>query len=240
VFTPNDAAELLALLRTGTDAQTEYFASTMRLRFQTKIVSLEERKAFVYLLARLVKSCHFLSCFFTFAPEIKEFVTFADFVGPQLIKKGKVSELMRQIRLTEVVKAAVEFQGEVRSPGGTIKLRASGGGGAGPPLRRVTVQDMIAKIREQFTISDDDAILIRQVTEQKIADPDIRDTVQAHRDDRPYLDGAYRVQVNGEIKVVYNDLGRFEDLTDGKYTDTGGIFDIMAVTVIQTHLSATA
>ena len=27
------------------------------------------------------------------------------------------------------------------------------------------------------------------------------------------------------------------NLADPKYTDTGGIFDIMAVTVIQTHLS---
>jgi len=29
-------------------------------------------------------------------------------------------------------------------------------------------------------------------------------------------------------------------LADSKYTDTGGIFDIMAVTVIQTHLSLAA
>jgi type I restriction enzyme R subunit len=31
--------------------------------------------------------------------------------------------------------------------------------------------------------------------------------------------------------------GRYEELIDPKYTDTGGIFDIMAVTVIQTNLS---
>ena len=90
-----------------------------------------------------MKSFHFLTCFFTYPDEIKEFATFAEYVGPQLIKQGSVSELMKQIRQTEVVKAAVEFQGEVRS-GGAVKLQpGKGKKGAGPPLRKVSVQDMI-------------------------------------------------------------------------------------------------
>ena len=76
------------------------------------------------------------------------------------------------------------------------------------------------------------------MTEEKAADPGIRDTVQSHREDRIYLEGAYRGQVNGEIQETYDGLGRYEELSDPKYTDTGGIFDIMAVTVIQTHLIA--
>jgi type I restriction enzyme R subunit len=73
------------------------------------------------------------------------------------------------------------------------------------------------------------------VTEEKIADPAIRDTVQsAPRRPVIYLEGPYRGQVNGEIRVAYNDLARYEELADPKYTDTGGIFDIMAMTVIQT------
>ena len=60
-----------------------------------------------------MKSFHFLTCFFTYPPEIKEFATFAEYVGPQLIKQGSVSDLMKQIRQTEVIKAAVEYQGEV-------------------------------------------------------------------------------------------------------------------------------
>ena len=55
--------------------------------------------------------------------------------------------------------------------------------------------------------------------------------------DRVYLEGAYRGQVNGEIQGTYSDLARYEELSDPKYTDTGGIFDIMAVTVIQNHLA---
>jgi type I restriction enzyme R subunit len=191
----------------------------------------------VYLLARFVKVFHFLTSFFTYAPELKEFATFAEYVGPQLIKQGSVSDLMKQIRQTEVIKAAVEYQG-VTTSAGPVKLRPSKGRiGTGPPPKKVSVQDMIAEIRARFDITDEEALYIKQVTDEKSADPVIRTTVHAHREDPIYLEGSYRGQVNGEIQTAYDGRGRYEELADPKYTDTGGIFDIMAVTVIQTHLS---
>ncbi len=239
MFTQADAADFVKLVASGTDAQVQFAINGLRVRFQARFSSPEDRKGYVYLLARLVKSFHFLTCFLTYPDEIKEFVTFAEYVGPQLIKQGSVSELMKLIRQTEVVKAAVEHLGVVQSTGGELKPRTGGGKkGAGPPLKKVSVQNMIDEIRAKFAISDEEALYIKQVTEQKAADPIIRGTVSAHRDDPIYLEGAYRSQVNGEIKVVYNDIGRFEELSDPKYTDAGGIFDIMAVTVIQTNLAA--
>ena len=238
VFTKKDAAEFAKLLGTGTDAQVQFFVSALRSRFQSKIAAPEERKAFVYLLARYVKSFHFLTCFFTYPPKLKEFATFAEYVGPQLIKQGSVSDLMKQIRQTEVIKAAVEHQG-VTTSSGPVKLRSGHGKkGAGPPSKKVSVQDMIDEIRAIHSISDEEALYIKQVTEEKSADPGIRRTVVAHRDDSPFLEGAYRGQVNGEIQTAYDGRGRYEELADPKYTDTGGIFDIMAVTVIQHHLGA--
>ena len=140
-----------------------------------------------------------------------------------------------------MVKAAVEYQGEMRSSGGAVKLRPGGGKkGVAPPPKKVSVQDMISEIQARFNISDEEALYIKQVTELKVADPMIRSTVQAHRGDVIYLEGAYRGQVNGEIQYEYNKLARYEELADPKYTDTGGIFDIMAVTVIETHLKAAA
>jgi type I restriction enzyme R subunit len=240
VFTQKDAAYFVKLLARGTDAQVQLFVNALRTRFQAKITGLEERKSFVYLLARFVKSFHFLTCFFTYATEIKEFAAFAEYVGPQLIKEGSVSELMKQIRQTQVIKAAVEYQGEVRG-GGTVKLKpGKAKKGSGPPPKKVSVQDMITEIRSQFDISDEEALYIRQVTEEKAADMIIRDTVIAHRGDSIYLEGAYRGQVNGEIQNSYVRLGRYEELADLKYTDTGAIFDIMAVTVIQHHLTFAA
>ncbi len=237
VFTQKDAADVLALLKSGTDAQVQFQVNAMRTRFQAKLTDWENRKAFVTLLARFAKSFHFLTCFFTYSSEIQEFVTFAEWVGPQLIKAGTVSDLMKQIRATVVTKAAVQYQG-VMTSGGPVKLQpGKGKGGAGPVPVNVSVQDVIAQIRAKFDITDQEALYIKQVTEEKIADPAIRMTVQAHRDDRLYLEGPYRGQVNSDIQTTYNARGRYDELADPKYTDTGGIFDIMAVTVIQTQLS---
>ena len=240
VYTRKDGTDLGKLLATGTDAQVQFSVQALRTRFQANIPDLEGRKAFVYLLARFVKSFHFLTCFFTFTPEIKELATFAEYVGPQLIKTGSVSELMQLIRQTEVIKAAVPYQG-VESGGGTVKLKPGRGQkGSGPPPRKVTIQDMITKIQSQCAITDDEALYIKQVTKEKATDPAIHSTVITHRDDHFYLEGAYRGQVNGEIQSAYVELpGGYEALSDSRYIDTGGIFDIMAMTVIQTHLSST-
>ena len=145
---------------------------------------------------------------------------------------------MKQIRATEVIKAAVEYQG-VMTSGGPVKLQpGKGKKGAGPPPKKVSVQDMITEIRAKFDITDEEALYIKQVTEEKVADPVIRTTVEAHREDRLYLEGPYRGQVNEDIQMTYDERGRYEELADPKYTDTGGIFDIMAVTVIQHHLAS--
>lgn len=236
VFTQKDAQDFVKLVATGTDAQVQFTVNGLRGRFRAKIGDPDQRKAFVYLLARFAKSYHFLTCFFTYSGEVQAFAAFAEYIGPQLIKQGSVSELMKQIRRTEVVKAAVQFQGEVRS-GGTVKLKpGKGAKGAGPPPKKVSVQDMIATIRARFEITDEEALYIKQVTEEKAADPLIRITVHTHSDDTVYLDGAYRMQVNGQIQEAYTERDRYDELADVKYTDTGGIFDIMAVTVIQHHL----
>lgn len=87
--------------------QVQFAVNDMRIRFLSKLESAEDRKAFVYLLARLVKSFHFMTCFFSYPNEVREFAAFAEYVDPKLVKRGSVSELMKQIRRTEVVKAAV-------------------------------------------------------------------------------------------------------------------------------------
>lgn len=241
VFAQSDAATFVALTTEGTDAEVQAAVGEMRLRFQAGIADSDTRKAFVYLLARYAKCYHFLSCFFTYPPEFKELALFAEYLGPQLIKLGTVSDLMKQIHQTEVIKAAVEYLGEEKATGGTIKSKpGSGKKGAGPPPAKASVQDMIGVIRRRFDITDEQALYIREVTEQKFADPVIRQTVHAHRTDNMYLEGAYRGQVNGEVRASYNGLGRYEELVDPKYTETGGIFDIMAVTVIRHHLHSEA
>lgn len=238
VFNKADAKSLVTLLAERNDARVQFFVNGLRGRFQTKMKNPEERKNFVYLLERFVKSYHFLTCFFTYPAEVKEFAVFAEYVAPQLIKLASVSELMKQIRQTEVVKAAVQYQGEVRS-GGPVKLRTGKGRAGGPPPKKVTVQGMIDQIRATFAITDEEALYIKEVTEEKTKDADIRATVQTHKDDIVYLEGPYRGQVNGEIQTAYETRGRYEELADPKYRDIGAIFDIMAITVIHHNLQGT-
>jgi type I restriction enzyme, R subunit len=240
VFNQKDATEIVRLVAADNDPAAQFMVNALRTRFQNKLPESESRKTFVNQLARYVRAYHFLSCFFTYARELGEFAAFAEYVGPQLIKEGSASDLMEQIRQTKVIKAAVEYQGVTTSTG-TVKLRSSHGkSGGGPPVTKVSVKDMIDQIRLKFQITDEQALYIKEVTEQKAADPVIRTTVIAHRGDGVYLDGPYRGQVNGEIQTVYDERGRIEELADPKYTDTGGIFDIMAMTVIQYHLATAA
>ncbi len=238
VFSQKDASDFEKLSSNSTDSEVVSYTKSLRTRFQEKLIANDDRKAFVYLLARFVKTYDFLTCFFTYSSELGQFAKFCDYVGPQLIKQGSVSDLMKQIRQTEVIKAAVEYKGITKGVGTIKEPPGKGRKGVAPPLKKISVGDMIDEIRAKYNITDEEALYIKQVTEQKSADPVIRSTVSAHRDDLVFLDGPYRGQVNGGIQTTYNELGRYEELGDPKYTDTGGIFDIMAVTVIDTHLRA--
>ncbi|MEA3230242.1 MAG: DEAD/DEAH box helicase family protein, partial [Thermodesulfobacteriota bacterium] len=240
VFNPGDAEKIVRFIVADNDPQLQFTVNALRKKFQNKIAKLDDRKNFVYLMARFVKSYHFLTCFFTYPEHIGGFAVFAEYVGPQLIKQGSVSELMKQVRRTSVVKASVQYKGEV-SISGKIKLKKGRkGGGGGPPLKKVTVQDMIASIGKKYQISDEEALYIKEVTEEKMHDEEIQTTITIHRDDIHYLETTYAGQVNYSIQGSYDERGRYEELADPKYMEPGAIFDTMAITVIHHGLQVAA
>ncbi|MCK6619730.1 MAG: type I restriction endonuclease subunit R [Calditrichaceae bacterium] len=237
VFIQDDALPVVELIKKDDDASLQSLVNDLRGRFQERITDPEQRKSFVYLLAKFVKSYHFLSSFFSYEKYIRDFVVFCEYVGPQLIKAGSVSELMKQVRATVVEKAAVTYKGEIEMPGGLKKPTPRKGSKSGPPpVKRVSVQDMIARIRETYQISEEEALHIREVSEEKIADESIQQTVAHHQTDTTFLETVYKDQVNGDIQDAYAIRELYEQLGDPKYTDTGAIFDIMAFTVIQKGL----
>jgi type I restriction enzyme R subunit len=236
IFTQEDARDWSLMSVAKDDARMQAAVAELRQRLSGQITDHEQRRAYVHLLAKFVKSFHFLVNFFSYDYSIKEFAEFADAVGPQMIKAGTVSEMMKLVRATQVIRAAVQDQGEVEAGGVRKPKPGKGGGGAGPPIRKVTIADMIEEIKTTFEISEEEALYIKEVTEEKVADLQIRSTVVAHREDGIYLGGTFREQVNRGIQDRYNVLGRYEELIDPKYTDEGAIFDIMAMTVIGTHL----
>ena len=237
VFAQEDAPPVVALIKSNDDASLQSLVHALRQRFLERITDTEARKEYVYLMAKLVKNYHFLNCFFRYEEPVREFVAFCEYVGPQLIKAGSVSELMRQVRATVVARATVTYAGEVEMPKGMKKPRAGGGGGGGaPPVKKVSVQDMIAKIKEQHDISEEEALIIRQVTEEKIADTVILQTVTAHKSDLAFLKNVYQAQLNQIIQQAYIARDKDELLGDPKYTAKGAIFDFMAFTVIEKDL----
>ncbi len=237
LFTQDDAPPVVELIKANNAPALQTCASELRQRFQAHITDPEERKRFVYLLAKFVKSYHFLSSFFRYEEPVRKFVAFCEFIGPQLIKAGSVSELMKLVRATVVEKAAVTYEGEVEMLGGLKKPKASkGGGGGAPPVQKISVQDMISKIRETVNISEEEALHIREVSEEKLEDESIRQTVVAHKTDEYFLESVYKGQVNKGIQEAYALRKLYEQLGDPKYIDRGAIFDIMALTVIEKSL----
>lgn len=236
VFSQEDAREFGLALAGKNDAQIQVLVNDLRARFQTFIIDHDQRKSYVYLLAKFVKSFHFASNFFRYEYPVRELAEFAAYIGPQLIKAGTVSEIMKIVRATTVVKAAVEDLGIVTASGSRKSPGGRSGNAGGVPVAKTTVQDMLNQIQEKFPITDEQALYIKEVTKEKIADEGIHNTVITHRDDGIYLTGAYKERVNRMIQDAYSARARYEELTDPKYTDEGAIFDIMAVTVIDHHL----
>jgi type I restriction enzyme R subunit len=239
IFTQTDASDFAELIKQGTDAQVQFRIHALRERFYQKIPNWDARKALVLLLARFTKTYYFLNSFFSYGQDIVVFALFTEYVGPQLVKQGKISDLMEQIHKTGVIKTSVQFQGVTTSTGKVTLKPGKGRHGFAPPVQKVSVQDMIEKIKKDYVITDEEALYIREVSEEKISDPEIRTTVQTHQADTMFLEGAYRGQVNGKIQTAYEQRGRYDELADTQYTGTGGIFDIMAMLVIDTHLYLT-
>ena len=99
---------------------------------------------------------------------------------------------------------------------------------------------MIDEIREKFAITDEEALYISEVTEEKTKDEEIQATVQAHKEDFGYLQDVYTGQVNKAIQAAYYNRERYSELIDPKYIEPGAIFDIMAYTVIQQNVQMAA
>ena len=84
-------------------------------------------------------------------------------------------------------------------------------GGDHPP-KKVSIGEMIEKIRQQFEISDEEALVIKEVCEETIADPLIVGNIQTHRDDQLYLMEYYKPQIRESIEGSYGDRGLYERL----------------------------
>jgi type I restriction enzyme R subunit len=242
LFTDVDALrllELLELLVEGNDPNTQTEINRYRQRFNFTYEKAEERRAYVYKLANLVNAFNFLSSFYQYSEEIERFVAFAEFIQSQLIKEGSESELMADIRKVFLTRATVKFNGEVIFTPEIIKTRTGSGGNNTPkPVPKTTLELALEELKERNEISDEEALIIREVCEEKQADQTILSKIQCNKDKPHYLDAVLKSEIRVSIEQAFEDRGHYAETTEIKYIETGAIFDIMAHSVL-THGLAT-
>ena len=239
LFTDADASQFVELLKQGQDAVIQTEVNRCRQRFLFQYDDLTERKAYVYELAKLVKAFNFLSSFYHYEEAIEQFVLFAEFIQPQLIKEGSESELMKAIGQVKLIKANVTYKGITENqPGGIKETPRSGGGNATPsPVAKSSIKSTIDEIKERYPISDEEALIIREVCEEKQADETILLTIQRNKDKTNFLNDVYKPQIRQSIEQAYSQRGHDDEIYEDKYTDDGAIFDMMAHSVLVYGLS---
>jgi type I restriction enzyme, R subunit len=233
LFTDTDAIKFVQLLKQGNDAVIQTEVNRCRQRFLFQYDDLDHRKAYVYELAKLVKAFNFLSSFYHYEEAIEQFVMFAEFIQPQLIKQGSESELMKAISKVKLIKANVKYQGVTENQPGTIKEPRTGGGNSTPsPVVKTSIQSTIDEIKERYLISDDEALIIREVCEEKQADETILLTTQLNRNSPRFLNDVHKPDIRRSIEEAYSQRGHNDEIYEDKYTDDGAIFDMMAHSVL--------
>lgn len=236
LFSGEQIYELLSYYREDKDAEMMNLINQMRARFTTTIQDLDERKSYIYLMEKLVKQYHFLSAFFLFETEIMELALFSEIVGPQLIKQGGESELIKALQKIGLSKANVEYKGVKAFTGGTKKRKPSGGGSDGNPPPKATLTDMMEALKDKYAISDEEAIIIKEVCEEKLHDDSVIDTIRNNQDDEDYLRSHYSRELRQSIVASYEKRGMEDRIMDGIYDDQGAILDAMAGMVISHEL----
>jgi len=210
-----------------------------RKKFQVDCTDAEQRKEFIYLLNRYKKLYYFLAQFFELEQELHDFVIFAESMSERLINKGKKSELISLMKYLDVSKAGVTFNGEKKNTNAKPKTTTGGSGNGNSSPPRTTIEQALKDLEDKYSISEKDAIVIREVCEEVSEKPDIRLHIVNNKNDDLFLKN-FEPNIQKEVKDRYISRNLWEKLEDPIYNDAGGIFSIMGKTVIQNIVSSAA
>lgn len=239
LFTDTDASQFMALLKESDDAKTQAMVNNCRKHLNFYYETVVERKDYVYQLAKLIKAFNFLSNFYNYSEDIEQFVFFSEVIGLQLIKEDSESELMKEISKVLLSKGAVKFLGEMDfKPERIKKLSGKGGNPVPTPPPKTTVDIAIADIKERYSISDEEALIIREVCEEKQQDKALLADIISNKDRPLFLSDTLKPRIRASIKKAYEDREHFNEVYEDKYIDDGAIFDMMANSVLDFGKSA--
>ena len=236
LFSDEEITQLLELEEVKDDAKKMSLINQLRTHFSAVMPDFDERVSYVYLMAKLIKQFNFLSVFFEFDEEIVKLVEFCEIIASQLIKQGSESELMIALKKIGLSKANVEYKGIKELTDEVKKRKPKNPTGPGTPPPKVTLTDMIDSLKEKFTISDEEAIIIKEVCEEKLQDEEIISTIHNNKDDEDYLRTYFSSELRESIVDSYVARDLEDRIMDGLYDDKGAILDSMTGMVINHEL----
>ncbi len=206
-----------------------------RKKFKEKLKTVEAQKQYVALLRRYEKVYYFIAQFFELEDHLNEFVNFSKVMGQLLIKKGKTSELKQFIKKVELSKGAVKYKGTKTNMTVAKEPKQSGykTGGLGREISRTTIEAALEDIKEQFNITEEDAIVIREVCEEVSDKTSMKEKVIANKENKDYLQNNAKPKVESEVKEEYIKRDLWDKLDDPMYVEKGGIISLIGRAVIQ-------
>lgn len=225
------------------DAILSNLTQDYRNTFKKKLPELEVQKSYVSLLRRYTKLYYFIAQFFELSQELKEFIVFTEVMGEILIKKGKASEIKEFLKKVELGKGAVKFQGTKTNLTVAGKQKKKTGlkiGKGGHEISRTTIESAIKEIKEKFQISEEDAILIKEIVEEVSETTTTKETVIANKNNDVYLKTSAEPRVQSEIKDEYIKRDLWDKLDDPIYIQKGGIISLIGKTVIWNLIQSSA
>ena len=160
---------------------------------------------------------------------------FAEVMGGTLIRKGKSSEMKEFLKKVELSKGAVKFTGTKTNLTVVGKPKKKTGlktGKGGQEIPRTTIESAIKEIKERFQISEEDAILIKEIVEKVSETTTTKETVIANKNNDVYLKTSAEPRVQLEVKDEYIKRNLWDKLDDPIYVQKGGIISLIGKTVI--------
>jgi type I restriction enzyme R subunit len=145
---------------------------------------------------------------------------------------------MNEISKILLSKAAVNFLGTIGfSPERVTTLSGKKGHSIPAPPQKTTIKIAIDELKNRYSISDDEALIIRKVCEEKESDLSIITNIKNNQNRPFYLEADVKPQIKVLIKESYKKLNHINELGEDKYIDDGGIFDMMTYTILTNVLA---
>ncbi|MDZ7690747.1 MAG: DEAD/DEAH box helicase family protein [Balneolaceae bacterium] len=207
--------------------------------FKTELPAVEDQKRYISLLNRYTNLYYFIGQFFSFPEHLKNFIVFAEGMATVLERKGKTTDLKKHLQDIDLKKGAVNYLGiktnlSLAKEGGSktgISIRSEG---EGPP--RKTIDQAIKDIKEKYPITDEEALVIKEICEEVSGKQQIKTRIINNKKNELFLRN-YQPTVQNEVKQGYIERELWQKLNDPMYTGKGGIINLMGKSIINRILN---